>query len=58
MNADPENRVLIVGDLNCARYAIDHCDPESDPDFDDNPARLWLNTFLCDAEGEYATTCG
>lgn len=43
--------LLIVGDFNCSMEKIDHCDPDSDPDFDQSPARLWLRQFL--AKGEF-----
>lgn len=42
----PDHYVLVVGDLNCSHKRIDHCDPDEDPEFDQNESRLWMKQFL------------
>lgn len=45
-----DHHVMIVGDLNCSHRRIDHCDPDEDPEFDQNESRLWLTEFLWNSE--------
>ncbi|XP_054859792.1 DNA-(apurinic or apyrimidinic site) endonuclease 2 [Eublepharis macularius] len=38
--------VVILGDINIAHKAIDHCDPGDVESFLENPGRRWLDSFL------------
>lgn len=40
--------VIIVGDLNIAHKAIDHCEANMIADFDKHPHRLWINELFND----------
>ncbi|XP_049608643.1 DNA-(apurinic or apyrimidinic site) endonuclease 2 [Syngnathus scovelli] len=40
--------VIVLGDVNTSHRPIDHCDPNEIDDFEDNPGRKWLNSFLRD----------
>ncbi|XP_077371414.1 DNA-(apurinic or apyrimidinic site) endonuclease 2 isoform X1 [Festucalex cinctus] len=40
--------VIVLGDVNTSHRPIDHCDPNEIDDFEDNPGRKWLNSFLSD----------
>ncbi|XP_061666014.1 DNA-(apurinic or apyrimidinic site) lyase 2 [Syngnathoides biaculeatus] len=40
--------VIVLGDVNTSHRPIDHCDPNKIDDFEDNPGRKWLNSFLRD----------
>ncbi|PIA57287.1 hypothetical protein AQUCO_00600194v1 [Aquilegia coerulea] len=44
-------RVVVVGDLNIAPYAIDRC--EAGPDFEKNQFRKWLRSLLVDHGGPF-----
>eukprot|EP00249_Psilotum_nudum_P004508 c18018_g1_i1 orf=1074-3002(-) len=46
------NRVIVVGDLNIAPYAIDCCDPG--PNFDENLFRKWLRSMLKQEGGPFS----
>lgn len=40
--------VVIVGDLNVAHKAVDHCEANLITDFDKQPHRLWMDELLND----------
>ncbi|KAL6458830.1 hypothetical protein MHYP_G00323020 [Metynnis hypsauchen] len=40
------SHVIILGDINTSHRPIDHCDPDDVDNFEDNPGRKWLDTFL------------
>ncbi|KAI4895855.1 hypothetical protein NFI96_021423, partial [Prochilodus magdalenae] len=42
----PGSHVIILGDINTSHRPIDHCDPDDVDNFEDNPGRKWLNSFL------------
>ncbi|KAB5567484.1 hypothetical protein PHYPO_G00233310 [Pangasianodon hypophthalmus] len=42
----PGSHVIILGDINTSHRPIDHCDPDDVENFEDNPGRKWLNSFL------------
>ncbi|KAK3540634.1 hypothetical protein QTP70_034383, partial [Hemibagrus guttatus] len=42
----PRSHVIILGDINTSHRPIDHCDPDDVENFEDNPGRKWLNSFL------------
>ncbi|KAF6156630.1 hypothetical protein GIB67_010685 [Kingdonia uniflora] len=44
-------RIFVVGDLNIAPAAIDHCD--AGPDFDNNQFRKWLRSILKEKGGPF-----
>jgi AP endonuclease 2 len=53
--------VVVVGDVNIAHRAVDHCDPamwekEARVKFDDSPNRQWLSSFLGQAPVSAADT--
>lgn len=41
--------VMIVGDINISHALIDRCENDDLDQFESNPARQWLNSFLLDA---------
>ncbi|KAA0714105.1 DNA-(apurinic or apyrimidinic site) lyase 2 [Triplophysa tibetana] len=43
------SHVIVLGDVNTSHRPIDHCDPEDVDNFEDNPARKWLDHFLSGA---------
>ncbi|KAM9341904.1 DNA-(apurinic or apyrimidinic site) endonuclease 2 [Pholidichthys leucotaenia] len=40
------SHVIVLGDINTSHRQIDHCDPSDNDDFEENPGRKWLNSFL------------
>uniref|UniRef100_W5KJ65 DNA-(apurinic or apyrimidinic site) endonuclease n=1 Tax=Astyanax mexicanus TaxID=7994 RepID=W5KJ65_ASTMX len=40
------SHVIILGDINTSHRPIDHCDPDDVDNFEKNPGRKWLNSFL------------
>ncbi|XP_072537045.1 DNA-(apurinic or apyrimidinic site) endonuclease 2 [Salminus brasiliensis] len=40
------SHVIILGDINTSHRPIDHCDPDDVDNFEENPGRKWLNSFL------------
>lgn len=42
----PRSHVIILGDINTSHQPIDHCDPDDVENFEDNPGRKWLDSFL------------
>ncbi|MCJ8735001.1 hypothetical protein PDJAM_G00241830 [Pangasius djambal] len=42
----PRSHVIILGDINTSHRPIDHCDPDDVENFEDNPGRKWLDSFL------------
>ncbi|KAM9785853.1 DNA-(apurinic or apyrimidinic site) endonuclease 2 [Neosynchiropus ocellatus] len=42
--------VIILGDVNTSHRQIDHCDPSDADNFEDNPGRRWLDSFLTSRE--------
>lgn len=38
--------VIVLGDINTSHRTIDHCDPSDIDNFEENPGRKWLNSFL------------
>ncbi|KAF4072250.1 hypothetical protein AMELA_G00260900 [Ameiurus melas] len=42
----PRSHVIISGDINTSHQPIDHCDPDDVENFEDNPGRKWLDSFL------------
>ncbi|KAI5094984.1 DNA-(apurinic or apyrimidinic site) lyase 2 [Silurus meridionalis] len=42
----PKSHVIILGDINTSHRPIDHCDPDDVENFEDNPGRKWLDSFL------------
>ncbi|XP_036434247.1 DNA-(apurinic or apyrimidinic site) lyase 2 [Colossoma macropomum] len=42
----PGSHVIILGDINTSHRPIDHCDPDDVDNFEDNPGRKWLDSFL------------
>ncbi|XP_043944997.1 DNA-(apurinic or apyrimidinic site) endonuclease 2 [Protopterus annectens] len=40
------SHVIILGDVNTSHRPIDHCEPDKLEFFDENPGRVWLNSFL------------
>ncbi|XP_010531085.1 PREDICTED: DNA-(apurinic or apyrimidinic site) lyase 2 [Tarenaya hassleriana] len=45
-------RVVVVGDLNIAPFAIDRCD--AGPDFEKNELRKWFRSLLVDCGGPFS----
>ncbi|XP_066499240.1 DNA-(apurinic or apyrimidinic site) lyase 2 [Hoplias malabaricus] len=42
----PGRHVIILGDINTSHRPIDHCDPDDVDNFEENPGRIWLDSFL------------
>ncbi|KAK2841051.1 hypothetical protein Q7C36_012630 [Tachysurus vachellii] len=42
----PQSHVIILGDINTSHRPIDHCDPDDVENFEDNPGRKWLDSFV------------
>ncbi|KAG7477524.1 hypothetical protein MATL_G00070430 [Megalops atlanticus] len=40
------SHVIVLGDVNTSHRPIDHCDPDDIENFEDNPGRKWLDSFL------------
>ncbi|XP_023693340.1 DNA-(apurinic or apyrimidinic site) endonuclease 2 [Paramormyrops kingsleyae] len=40
------SHVIVLGDINTSHKQIDHCDPDEIDNFEENPGRKWLNSFL------------
>ncbi|XP_054645193.1 DNA-(apurinic or apyrimidinic site) lyase 2 [Dunckerocampus dactyliophorus] len=49
------SHVIVLGDVNTSHRPIDHCDPNEIDDFEDNPGRKWLNSFLRDEKASEST---
>ncbi|XP_061909336.1 DNA-(apurinic or apyrimidinic site) lyase 2 [Entelurus aequoreus] len=49
------SHVIVLGDVNTSHRPIDHCDPSEIDDFEDNPGRKWLNSFLRDEKVSEST---
>ncbi|XP_074304465.1 DNA-(apurinic or apyrimidinic site) endonuclease 2 [Silene latifolia] len=46
-----KRRIIVVGDLNIAPFAIDRCD--AGPDFEKNEFRIWLRSMFLDSGGSF-----
>ncbi|KAM9475284.1 DNA-(apurinic or apyrimidinic site) endonuclease 2 isoform 2-T2 [Clarias gariepinus] len=42
----PQSHVIVLGDINTSHQPIDHCDPDDVENFEENPGRKWLDSFL------------
>ncbi|XP_048877805.1 DNA-(apurinic or apyrimidinic site) lyase 2 [Brienomyrus brachyistius] len=40
------SHVIVLGDINTSHKPIDHCDPDEIDNFEENPGRKWLNSFI------------
>lgn len=49
--------VMVVGDINISHRQIDRCENVDEVEFEENPSRQWLNSFLIDIlQGETSKT--